>query len=117
MVRCGTAKCTAVLVAGSLLPGGCRRRTSPARCYCCAGPKPLPGAPLAVRTLLAAGRSLFAGVFARSYRARSPDPLLNVDAWIVVHMAARLAEGIAAERARLIGALEAARRLAATGHR
>jgi Phosphotransferase enzyme family len=69
---------------------------------------PLPGTPMVFRMLLSAGRSLFAGAFARSYRDGAPDPPLDIDAWTVVHAAARLAEGITAERTRLISILEAA---------
>jgi hypothetical protein len=69
---------------------------------------PLPGTPLLFRMLLSAGRSMFADMFARTYRNAGPQPLSNVDAWTVVHAAARLAEGIPAERPRLVGILDAA---------
>jgi len=74
---------------------------------------PLPGTPLMSRTLMAAGRSAFAGVFARTYRRSTPEPLRHLDAWTVVHAAARLAEGITAETARLVGILETSYRQAA----
>jgi Ser/Thr protein kinase RdoA (MazF antagonist) len=70
---------------------------------------PLPGTPPALRLLLAAGRTVFASVFARTYRSAAPHQLASTDAWTVVHAAARLAEGITAERSRLVGILDAAR--------
>jgi hypothetical protein len=70
--------------------------------------EPPPGTPLVVRMLLSAARSGFASVFGRTYRNAAPQPLSNVDSWTIVHAAARLAEGIAAERARLVSILEAA---------
>jgi Ser/Thr protein kinase RdoA (MazF antagonist) len=70
--------------------------------------EPPPGTPLVVRMLLSAARSGFASVFDRSYRRAAPQPLSNVDSWTIVHAAARLAEGIATERARLVSILEAA---------
>jgi streptomycin 6-kinase len=69
---------------------------------------PLPETPPVVRMLISAGRRLFATVFARTYRAAAPQPLSNVDAWTVVNAAARLAEGIPAERARLVAILDTA---------
>jgi Ser/Thr protein kinase RdoA (MazF antagonist) len=69
---------------------------------------PLPGTPLAFRMLLAAGRTMFASVFAHAYRNAAPQLLANTAAWTVVHAAARLAEGITVERARLIRILDAA---------
>jgi aminoglycoside phosphotransferase (APT) family kinase protein len=70
--------------------------------------EPLPDTPLVFRMLISAARSVFATVFARTYRNAAPHPLSNVDAWTVVQAAARLAEGITAERARLVSILEAA---------
>jgi hypothetical protein len=70
--------------------------------------EPLAGTPLVVRTLLSAARSGFTTVFARTYRRAAPQPLSNVDSWTIVHVAARLAEGIAAERTRLVAILDAA---------
>jgi Ser/Thr protein kinase RdoA (MazF antagonist) len=67
---------------------------------------PLPATPLASRLLMAAGRAAFARRYASAYRGGSPRPLPRVDSWLVVHAAARLAEGIGAERARLIAFLE-----------
>jgi Ser/Thr protein kinase RdoA (MazF antagonist) len=70
--------------------------------------EPPPDTPPVVRVLLSAARSGFAKVFARTYRGAAPQPLSNVDGWKVAHAAARLAEGIPAERARLVTILEAA---------
>jgi Ser/Thr protein kinase RdoA (MazF antagonist) len=67
---------------------------------------PLPGTPLASRALMAAGRSLFTHGYARAYRADSPQ----VDSWLIVNAAARLAEGIEIEQATLIGLLDRAQR-------
>ena len=77
---------------------------------------PLPGTPLVFRMLLSAGRSMFAGVFAGTYRNAAPQPPFNMDAWTVVHAAARLAEGITAERTRLLGILDAAYHATTAGH-
>jgi hypothetical protein len=72
---------------------------------------PLPGTPLLSRALIAAGRSLLAHRYARTYRRGAP-PLRQVDSWLVVHAAARLSEGIQVEQAMLIGFLDRARRKA-----
>lgn len=72
---------------------------------------PLPGTPLLSRALIAAGRSLLAHRYARTYRRGAP-PLRQVDSWLVVHAAARLSEGIQVEHAMLIGFLDRARRKA-----
>jgi Ser/Thr protein kinase RdoA (MazF antagonist) len=69
---------------------------------------PLPGTPWMFRVLLSAGRSAFANAYARSYRNGTADPLPRLEAWTLVHTAARLAEGIDAERVRLVGVIEAA---------
>jgi aminoglycoside phosphotransferase (APT) family kinase protein len=69
---------------------------------------PLPGTPLPVRALMAAGRSAFARRYARVYAAGSPQPVRQVDGWLVVHAAARLAEGIDAERDALIAVVQQA---------
>jgi hypothetical protein len=71
---------------------------------------PLPGTPLASRALMAAGRSVFAHSYARAYRAGSSQPVPQVDSWLVVNAAARLAEGIEVEQATLIGLLDRAQR-------
>jgi hypothetical protein len=71
---------------------------------------PLPGTPLASRALMAAGRSLFTHGYARAYRADSPQPAPQVDSWLIVNAAARLAEGIEVEQATLIGLLDRAQR-------
>jgi hypothetical protein len=73
---------------------------------------PLPGTSLFFRGLMAAGRSLFAGAFARAYRQRTHDPLKQVDSWAIAHAAARLAEGIKVEEPRLIAFLDGACRKA-----
>jgi hypothetical protein len=73
------------------------------------GADPLPGTS---GTLLAVGRRMFSRVFARAYRKGVNSPLSDVGKWTVVHVAARLAEGITSERVRLINMLEAAYRRA-----
>ena len=70
---------------------------------------PLPGTPLLSRALIAAGRSLLASAYTRTYR-RGSSPLRRTRSWLLVHAAARLSEGIPAERDMLIGRLERARR-------
>jgi aminoglycoside phosphotransferase (APT) family kinase protein len=72
---------------------------------------PLPGTPLITRGLMAAGRSVFAHQYARTYGG-SRYRLPQVDSWLTVHAAARLAEGIEVERPTLIGAIERAWRTA-----
>jgi aminoglycoside phosphotransferase (APT) family kinase protein len=71
---------------------------------------PLPGTRLASRALMAAGRSVFAHGYARAYRAGSPQPVPQVDSWLIVNVAARLGEGIEVEQATLIGLLDRAQR-------
>jgi thiamine kinase len=66
---------------------------------------PLPGTPLVTRGLVAAGRALLARGYARAYAQGSRRPLQHVKSWLAVHTAARLSEGIVAERPRLIGLL------------
>jgi hypothetical protein len=68
---------------------------------------PLPGTPLLSRVLIAAGRTLLAQRYARSYRLGSA-PLRHVDRWLLVHAAARLSEGIPAEQSMLTGILDRA---------
>jgi hypothetical protein len=70
---------------------------------------PLPGTPLIFRGLIAAGRSLLAQAYTRAYRRASPQPLRHMDSWLTVNIAARLSEGIEAERTKLIGLLDSAR--------
>jgi hypothetical protein len=70
---------------------------------------PLPGTPLISRGLIAAGRSLLTRAYARTYRGGSP-PLRDQDAWLVVHAAARMSEGIPIEHATLTAFLYRARR-------
>lgn len=66
---------------------------------------PQPDTPRGARTLLAAGRSTYANIFEHTYRNAAPRPPSNMTAWTLVNAAARLAEGIAAERAHLIKVL------------
>lgn len=70
---------------------------------------PLPDTTLAFRALITAGRSVFTHGYARAYRAGSPQPLRQLSSWLVVHAAARLAEGIEAEHGMLIGYLDRSR--------
>jgi len=76
---------------------------------------PLPGTSLMGRVLLWTGRSIFARSFFRAYRRGAPDPPSRLDEWTTVHAAARLAEGITAERVRLLGFVEASCRKARSG--
>jgi streptomycin 6-kinase len=73
---------------------------------------PVPGTPSPARVVIAGGRSLFAGMFLRSYRTASPEPLRDLDAWTIVHAAARLSEGLPPERPRLLRIVEAGYRAA-----
>ncbi len=63
---------------------------------------PLPGTSLLSRAVMTGGRSAFADSYERAYRhgmsARSP----RSDPWLIVHAAARLAEGIDDEHPRLL---------------
>jgi len=70
---------------------------------------PLPGTPMLSRALIAAGRSLLAQRYARTYRRGAP-PVRHLDSWLLVHAAARLSEGIQAEQATLIGMLDRTQR-------
>lgn len=70
---------------------------------------PLPGTPLLSRALIAGGRSLLTRVYARIYRQGTP-PMRRTADWLLVHAAARLSEGIDAERGMLLGRLEHAHR-------
>ncbi|WP_285106268.1 phosphotransferase [Promicromonospora sp. MEB111] len=65
-----------------------------------AAPRGLPG--LAARGLVAAGRSMLTRGYALAYADGSPRPLRDLESWLVVHAAARLSEGVVAERARLV---------------
>jgi Ser/Thr protein kinase RdoA (MazF antagonist) len=71
---------------------------------------PLPGTPPVFRALMAAGRSAFAHGYAQTYGRGAPRPLQQALSWLVVHAAARLAEGLEAEQATIIGYLDRARR-------
>jgi Phosphotransferase enzyme family len=73
---------------------------------------PLPDTSPFFRSLMAAGRSLFARAFARAYRRRTHDPLKYVGLWTIAHAAARLAEGIEVEASRLSGLVDSAWRKA-----
>ena len=77
-----------------------------------------PDAPAALRVLLRAGRSLLARQYARAYVRGFHDSRgshrswSTVVAWLTVHAAARLSEGIEAEHPALIRLVERARRRA-----
>lgn len=73
------------------------------------GADPLPGTPPLSRALIAVGRSLFAHRYTRTYR-RGAAPPQQVDSWLLVHAAARLSEGIDAERPLWTGMLDRAQR-------
>ncbi|MFI5889206.1 hypothetical protein ACIA5D_03700 [Actinoplanes sp. NPDC051513] len=66
---------------------------------------PLPGTPPSSRALIAAGRSMLARRYIRAYRRGLPPPP-HLDSWLLVHVAARLSEGIPAEHALLTGILQ-----------
>jgi Ser/Thr protein kinase RdoA (MazF antagonist) len=68
---------------------------------------PLPDTPLMSRAVIATGRRLLASAYARAYRRGSP-PLEQTRSWLTVHLAARLSEGIAAEREMLLRRLRRA---------
>lgn len=72
---------------------------------------PLPDTPFLSRALIAAGRSVLAHRYTRTYRRDAP-PMRHVDSWLLVHAAARLSEGIHTERTMLIGVLDRAQRKA-----
>jgi len=71
---------------------------------------PLPGTPLVFRALIAAGRSVLVRKYLRTYRQASPQPLQHMDLWLTANIAARLSEGIDAERTKLLNLLNHARR-------
>jgi aminoglycoside phosphotransferase (APT) family kinase protein len=75
---------------------------------------PLPGTPPLSRALIATGRTMLARRYARTYR-RGAAPLRHLGQWLLVQVAARLSEGIEAERATLTGLLD--RALTASGTR
>jgi hypothetical protein len=68
---------------------------------------PLPGTSVVFRGVMAAGRSVFAGAYARAYR-RDTHAMPQVGSWLTVHIAARLAEGLDVERPMLIDLLDRA---------
>jgi len=67
---------------------------------------PLPGTSPVFRALITAGRSVFAHSYARAYRRGSTQPLRRSDAWLIVHAAARISEGIEVEHPTLIAFLD-----------
>jgi aminoglycoside phosphotransferase (APT) family kinase protein len=71
---------------------------------------PLPGTPLMFRGLMAAGRSMFAYTYARTYQGGAPQPIRQLNSWLTVHAAARMSEGIDVEQPKLIAILDRARR-------
>jgi len=75
---------------------------------------PLPDTSPVTRAMIAVLRSALTRRYARAYRAGSP-PLRSAGSWLVVHAAARLSEGIEAERATLVGFLERRARNAGAG--
>jgi aminoglycoside phosphotransferase (APT) family kinase protein len=74
---------------------------------------PLPDTALMSRGLISAGRAIFARTYARTYRDGSNLPLRQVNSWLVVHVAARISEGIDVERPKLTEILDRARSQAA----
>jgi len=73
---------------------------------------PLPGTPLTSRGLIWAGRGMLTNAYTRTYARNSNRPLRQVNSWLVVHIAARLSEGIDVERPRLTNLLDRAWRQA-----
>jgi aminoglycoside phosphotransferase (APT) family kinase protein len=71
---------------------------------------PLPGTPVLSRALIAAGRSLLARAYVRTYGRGLQS--MQTRRWLAVHAAARLSEGIVAERPMLINRLARAWRAA-----
>ena len=63
---------------------------------------PLPTNGLVSRGLVAAGRSMLTRAYALAYADGADRPLRDLEPWLVVHVAARLSEGVVAERARLV---------------
>ena len=74
---------------------------------------PLPGTRVISRGLISAGRAIFTHGYARTYGDGSNRPLQHVNSWLVVHVAARLSEGIDVERPKLTDVLDRARHRAA----
>jgi hypothetical protein len=66
---------------------------------------PLPGTPMMIRALIASGRTILARSYGHDYRRRAPHPLRHMDSWLTVNIAARLSEGVDAERGKLIALL------------
>lgn len=71
---------------------------------------PFPGTPVPVRALAAAGRSVLARGYTRAYRRGAARPARQAHAWLVVHAAARVSEGIEGERRTLLAFLDRSRR-------
>lgn len=63
---------------------------------------PLPANGLVSRGLVAAGRSMLTRGYALTYADGADRPLRDLEPWLVVHVAARLSEGVPEERARLL---------------
>jgi hypothetical protein len=71
---------------------------------------PLPSTPLKSRALIAAGRRLLTRGYDRAYRQGAPETLRYTGSWLTVNLAARLSEGIEAERPTLVSLLSRALR-------
>jgi aminoglycoside phosphotransferase (APT) family kinase protein len=69
---------------------------------------PLPGTPVLQRAVIGGGRALLASAYTRAYRRGQPlgrHSLRETKLWLAVHVAARLGEGIDAERETMLGRL------------
>lgn len=71
---------------------------------------PVPGTSLMFRGLIATGRSVLAHAYAQAYARGAGRPLQRVDSWLVVHVAARVSEGIEGEVSMLTSWLDRAQR-------
>jgi Ser/Thr protein kinase RdoA (MazF antagonist) len=71
---------------------------------------PLPGTPPPIRALITAGRRTYTRTYTNTYRKLAPHRPTHIDAWITVHAAARLAEGIDVETPTLLDILIRAHR-------
>jgi hypothetical protein len=89
---------------------GCRARSDHARTLLLLRwADPVPGTPLLSRGLISFGRA----IFTHRYTSGANTSLRQVDSWLVVHIAARLSEGIDVERPKLTDILDRARHQAA----
>jgi hypothetical protein len=70
---------------------------------------PLPGTAPVSRALITAGRSVFAEGYVRAYRRGASQTLQRSQAWLIVHAAARLSEGIEVEHPTLVAFLDRSR--------